>query len=46
MDVINILEAYDTDLIRGVQVDFKKTGLYYDPSFGENWWEYYLNPFV
>lgn len=44
MDVINILEAYDADLIKGVKVDFGKTGLYYDKQMGENWWEYYFDP--
>lgn len=44
MDVVNTLEAYDAGIIRGVQIDFKKTGLYYDANIGDNWWEYYFEP--
>lgn len=28
----------------GLTVDFDKYGLYYDPSYGPNWWTYYFEP--
>jgi hypothetical protein len=30
--------------VSGVSVDFKQYGLYYDPSYGPNWWTYYFEP--
>jgi Nodulation protein Z (NodZ) len=28
----------------GLRVDFAEQGLYYDPSAGPNWWDYYFEP--
>ncbi len=30
--------------ISGLSIDFGKYGLYYDPSYGPNWWTYYFEP--
>jgi hypothetical protein len=30
--------------VTGIAVDFKEFGLYYDPSRGSNWWNYYFEP--
>ena len=45
--VLGLLEHYDNwrDLYAGIKVDFGARGLYYDPSAGENWWDYYFEPF-
>ncbi len=42
--VFNLLCQYDLGYIQGVKLDFGKSGLYYDPLKGENWWEYYFEP--
>lgn len=43
--VVGILDHYERwqHLYAGVRVDFGQ-GLYYDPAFGCNWWEYYFEP--
>lgn len=43
--VLGILDHYERwqRLYAGVKVDFG-AGLYYEPSFGSNWWEYYFEP--
>jgi hypothetical protein len=42
--VLGLLEHYDNWRGRyaGVRVDFGNEGLYYDPSAGDNWWEYFF----
>lgn len=30
--------------VSGLIIDFEKYGLYYDPSCGPNWWNYYFEP--
>jgi len=42
--VIGMLEEYEKGKYSGVEVNFGKTGLYYDKDFGENWWTYYFSP--
>jgi len=44
--VLGLLEHYDNRRGRyaGIRVDFASQGLYYDPSAGDNWWEYYFEP--
>jgi hypothetical protein len=43
--VLGILDHYERwqPLYAGVRVEFGD-GLYYEPSFGPNWWEYYFEP--
>ena len=43
--VLGFLDHYDRrrHLYAGVRVDFDD-GLYYEPAFGPNWWEYYFEP--
>ena len=42
--VLGLLEHYDNwrRYYAGVQVDFGTRGLYYDPSAGNNWWDYFF----
>ncbi len=42
--VLGLLEHYDKWRGRyaGVRIDFGNEGLYYDPSAGNNWWEYFF----
>ncbi len=43
--VLGALEFYEnSDDADGFIVDFEKSGFFYDPNFGENWWEYYFEP--
>lgn len=42
--VIGALDCFDRDVISGLRVDFQQDGWYYDPRFGENWWDYYFEP--
>lgn len=42
--VIGALHEYDRGVYSGLEVNFGNDGLYYDESFGPNWWEYYCEP--
>jgi len=46
--VLGILEHYDRwrDRYAGLRVDLAEQGLYYDPSEGPNWWNYFFEPLV
>lgn len=44
--VLFYIQEYERDKIAGLNVDFEKTGLYYDEKIGLNWWEYYFEPVV
>ena len=39
-----LFEARLLPTVSGITVDLKKNGLYYDPSYGPNWWTYYFEP--
>ena len=42
--VLGVLQEYEKNPYSGVEVDFENYGLYYDPSYGSNWWSYYFEP--
>ncbi len=42
--VAGLLYEYDTHDYAGIKVDFENCGLYYDPEYGPNWWQYYCKP--
>jgi hypothetical protein len=44
--VLSALKSYDDNIktIAGLKIDFEKEGPYYDPLYGDNWWEYYCEP--
>jgi hypothetical protein len=44
LTVINYLDLYDRGDIDGLLVDFKNHGLFYDPAYGLNSWNYYFDP--
>lgn len=46
MDVLALTHCYEKGMYDGIEVDFKKTGLYYDADHGENWWSYYCEPIL
>lgn len=37
-------KGYYGNKVCGMTVNFGKTGFYYDPAKGSNWWEYYFEP--
>jgi Nodulation protein Z (NodZ) len=39
-----IYETKDPVEIDGLLIDFGTLGLYYDPGYGPNWWNYYFEP--
>lgn len=43
-NVLSLLHLYEMGLCAGVETDYQKTGNYYDPRYGENWWNYYFEP--
>lgn len=43
-DVLDLLKGYEFKRFKGIEVNFDDTGLYYSPSFGKNWWNYYFEP--
>jgi len=43
-DVAAALQAYEKGSLRGLEVDFAESGIYYEPSYGPNWWNYYCEP--
>lgn len=45
-DVIALLQSYENGFFSYVEVNFGKTGLYYDKTYGPNWWEYYFQPVI
>lgn len=42
--VLGLLDKYENEEIAGFTIDFKKTGVYYDPARGPNSWNYYFLP--
>jgi hypothetical protein len=44
--VLGALDHYERwrTCYAGLSVDFPEGGLYYEPTFGRNWWEYYFEP--
>jgi hypothetical protein len=44
--ILGLLEHFDKwrNHYSGIRIDFGTRGLYYDPAFGSNWWEYYFEP--
>jgi hypothetical protein len=42
--VLGLLYLYEEGKVAGVKIDFMTKGIYYDPSYGPNWWEYYFEP--
>lgn len=43
-NVLSLLHLYEMGLCSGVETNYGKTGNYYDPAWGENWWQYYFEP--
>ncbi len=42
--VLGHLYLLEQGYYRGLAVDFGNKGIYYDPTHGPNWWEYYFEP--
>lgn len=42
--LLSALHMYELGVFSGVEVNYKKTGNYYDSEHGDNWWEYYFEP--
>lgn len=42
--VLGSLENYEKGVYKGVWINFGTEGLYYEPTHGPNWWEYYFKP--
>ena len=42
--VLGLLKMYDSGQCIGCEVNFENKGVYYDETFGLNWWEYYFEP--
>ncbi len=45
-DVVSALEAYDKGKIIGLEIAFGREGIYYEESYGPNWWCYFCEPIV
>lgn len=43
-NVLSLLHLYEMGFCAGLEIDYQDTGNYYDPRFGENWWNYYFEP--
>ena len=43
-NVLALVKYYDQGYYRGIEVNFEDKGLYYIPSLGKNWWNYYCEP--
>lgn len=41
---LSIYESQSPVAIDGLSVDLSTFGLYYDPAYGPNWWNYYFEP--
>src|SRR5579872_1851366 len=42
--VSSLLSRYKAGHYQGIEVNFGKRGLYYEPKYGKNWWSYYFEP--
>ena len=42
--ILSLLYLYEIGVYCGLEVDFEKEGHYYDPRYGDNWWNYYFEP--
>lgn len=42
--VAHYMNRYAKGELAGVQVNLANEGYYYDPAYGSNWWEYYMQP--
>jgi hypothetical protein len=42
--VAGVLYEYNQRPYCGLEVNFEKSGLYYEPALGPNWWQYYCEP--
>jgi len=42
--ILGQLYFLENETISGLVVDFDTNGLYYDPHYGPNWWNYYFEP--
>lgn len=42
--VLGALESFEKGECKGVQVAFNESHCYFDPTKGENWWNYYFEP--
>lgn len=42
--VAGFLDLYENGDYAGLEIDFEEKGLYYDPTHGKNWWNYYCQP--
>lgn len=45
-DVLYALWEFENGHLNSLQLDFGVQGLYYDPNYGSNWWNYYSEPIV
>ncbi len=41
MTILSLIHSYEEGNFSGFEIAFDKKGLYYDPDYGDNWWEYY-----
>jgi hypothetical protein len=42
--VVGCLDQFERGSYAGLNIDFKREGLYYEDTFGPNWWTYYFEP--
>lgn len=45
-DVLYALWEFENGYLSALHVDFGTRGLYYDPAYGNNWWNYYCEPII
>jgi hypothetical protein len=43
-DVLSLICSYELGLLQGFEVDFGEEGLYWEKTYGLNWWSYYCEP--
>ncbi len=43
---LGLIDLFETskDKYDGLEINFQQSGPYYEPTWGDNWWGYYLNP--
>jgi hypothetical protein len=44
LDVLSLLQNYEKGFFKSIKIDFANEGQYFEPDFGQNWWEYYFEP--
>lgn len=44
IEIIALMKCHEMGYYKGIEIDCKEKGVYYDRNYGNNWWNYYFAP--